>query len=1018
MAVIVPSWFDLDYYLSQKVEQMDATQYGKDWLEARGASSWTSSLVQMYINGWPFGEAGQEPLEGDTPREKAYSNFLACNAKFYTVNVGIADINVSGTPLFDVAVYLQNLADYHNSQNPGASAKATVQTELQALLAAKTSAWAYFQEHWAETPQINPSNNFDLSAYIAERARIEGTTSSQIMAAIQSDGVTPIEDFTVWGPAHNMSAAPKPANPTQPELSSGWSIWGKTEENGSDEPAPKPDPSPSYPGGNDDYSPQPKPDPEPEDPYDQNVTPVEMNTDTGEYVGKDGQNTRFEAASGDGEDATLKPTDVITGGENALNTLAVDLSADWIGFDGVENEDGTTSPNVTNVGRIALSHAGGENAGAVKFSAKNISDDAVRYDLDSKGTTNTISLQDLGAKVEEVRISNVDTGGDVKTELAFANDAPEQLKLVLDNVSPAPVNAIESQQQTASDTTSATPAALGLKMEGVENLTVLAGASAASAQAAGDDHTSEREASISVNLGECSDLKTLKVEGSSDIALWGLDATKISSFDASSATGNVTFGIENLTDQIVKGGSGRDMISFDTEAANVTKANWTGIEDVLMRHGGTIDASGVTGLQELWNLSHGENCEIANLKADNFFICGAPTWDVNNYSHVIVNGDIGNLTWTSAERGVGEQYFSTLDSNAKGDFHLNVGNKDMLAEGMGNHFSSYTLPELAGNISVDIANATPGGAGMHITAPKAHSLEINATGTLYLGGDTDLSTVEDVTLNLQAAPAEEAEPNIFGILDHHDSETSLDSVKTINISAPDMQVELGNIGGKSDSVAIKVQDAALFNAKSISGDSIKVDASLSSGVTRIDALQADGNIRFLGGNGDEQDANEEASGDIVTVTRLGADSSSVFDLGGGNDVLVLDLNPDTGDVITANVTFGAGADFLGIDAHDGLLRVNVKDYTAEDELSVVAGNEFDTATVLEFFARFDMTVAEEDVKLFDIPIKGYNTIATGIEYQSNVYLFGPDANFDYQDGLTMTVLDGWTAEDAADINLR
>lgn len=493
--------------------------------------------------------------------------------------------------------------------------------------------------------------------------------------------------------------------------------------------------------------------------------------------------------------------------------------------------------------------------------------------------------------------------------------------------------------------------------------------------------------SNSLDFGQCGDLKTLKVTGSGVIAAWGLDANHINVFDASGATGNVTFGIENLTTQTVIGGSGRDMISFDSQAANVSKANWSGIEDILMRKGGVIDAAGITGLRELWNLS---------------------------------NGEIRNLTWTSAERGVGEQYFSTLDSNATGDFHLNVGHKDILAEnsGDGQHFSSYTLPELLGNISVNIANATPGGAGMHIDAPKAKALQISATGTLYLGGDTNLSSVEDLTLELKADSTAEAGIGSCSISDHHQSNQSLESVKTITVTAADMRVDLGNIGSQSDGVTINVNDSALFRATSVSSaGSISINASTSAGAIQIEDMQATGNISFIGSNAETETENGATYSDELTVKYLGNNSISDFDLGGGNDILFIHLDEDRGaeDMATVNVRLGAGTDFVGARAGSGLLRINVHDYASDNEMSVVQGGlQLDKTTALDYFTRFGMDLTEDDINIFDVTLAANDTPVNLVEYNSNVYIFDPAAT----GGLTMTVLEGWTAEDAADIHLR
>lgn len=778
-------------------------------------------------------------------------------------------------------------------------------------------------------------------------------------------------------------------------------------------------------------------------------------------MGQDGQNTRFEGTAG--ENGTLKATDIITGGTDAYNTLAVSLSENWDGFDGVASEDGAISPNVTNVGRIAASLAD-ENAQSVTFNAKNISDDAVRYDLDSKGSASTISLTDLGSSVSEIRITNVaasDTA-DQTTAIAFADDTPnDALTLVVDNVSPSVVNALPTQSETG-ESTASTASALAINMTGVKDLSVLAEANT-TPQAEDASYTAEMSVGNSINLSQCKNLNSLNVKGSGDIALWGLDANHIDKFDASAATGNVTFGIDNLADQTVIGGSGRDMISFDNQPASVTKANWSGIEDVLMRQGGYIDATGVTGLQELWNLSNGQICTIENLEADNFWICGAPTWSEDTWQHVIVNGDIGNLNWTSAERGTGEQYFSTLESNAKGDFFLNVGGKDSLMENPGDgwHYSSYTLPELQGKITVDIANPTPGGAGFHITAPQAKSLEMNTVGTIFLGGDTDLAAVESVVLNLKSTGGPNATgldidrfslSDSNGFVNNDHSGSSLQSVRQIDVSGGDCIVDLGNIGSKgNEGITFSVKDVQWLQVDSmtVSDDSdivldlgadliaigamrpgsttlggliggfIDINTSNCSIQCMIENIESSKGINYIGG---DQPLYQEYGnlGDITTVRRLGANSLSNFDLGGGNDELsiMLDDALNAGECATVDVTFGSGFDALYASTQAGLLRVNVKDYEELDELGVTPEQmSLDKQTVVRYFGQFGMKVSGDDVSLFELTV-GINGTTTAVEYHSSVYLFNPYGDSAAPTGLTMTVLEGMTAADAEIIHLR
>ncbi len=200
---------------------------------------------------------------------------------------------------------------------------------------------------------------------------------------------------------------------------------------------------------------------------------------------------------------------------------------------------------------------------------------------------------------------------------------------------------------------------------------------------------------------------------------------------------------------------------------------------------------------------------------------------------------------------------------------------------------------------------------------------------------------------------------------------------------------------------IGVQTASGEVCQGVSGGIIDIDASLCNGMCRIDNMQATQSIDYVGGdNGDYQYADDDTGhtgrnfGDVVTVTRLGANSGSNFELGGGSDTLFIHLanTQSAGEMAEANVTLGAGSDFLGVGQTSGLLRVNVKDYASEDEMSVMQGNlDLDEAKVQDFFARFGMEVAEEDVTLFEVAV-AENGSSTAVEYNDDVYLFDPSGS--------------------------
>lgn len=970
----IPTWFDADHYAQQKVNQMNATSYemgANGWFTQNngGAAAWTTDLFNTYLAQYtttgPVVVGGLNLATG--AHVDAYQNFVACNAANYS-GVSLGAINVSPNPLFDVAIYLQNLANYNNA-NPDAYSKPapeggwTMQNELNEIFSYKASVWDHYNANW-DTLQLDPSNGFDTSAYLQLRADAmgPGTTVADAIAAIKATGNNPIQDFYEWGKANGIENAPAvvAGEQTTPGIAN-WNPWSDSTTV-----------------------------PTETDPYEQNVTTVEIMPGEFNYKGEDGQNTRFEAKwVRTNADNTLSAKDVINGG-TGYNTLAVELGRDWDGFDGVRTEANQfqpqPDPSVTNVGRIVLNHSEITSERSWTFDAKNISDDTVRYDLNATGT-GVISLSNLGAKVARVNISdvlspNVNGTNPDTTQLSFQpglnSGTNDSLTIGVSNV--------------CADGKGSAP----IQAMGIENVTVDA--------MAGDN---------TINLAQMSGVKNLTVTGSGNLTISN-SAAGIKAYDASAATGNVNFGVTGLTNATVTGGQGTDTVTF-ASGSTVSKANWTSIESVAFQAGSSsLNAKGVEGLQTAWVGSNGTST-ITNLTADNFTVYQTASSVKDAQATVKVDGvkgSLDNIAWIShGDATDGTAFKTNFSSNAAGDATIIFTGEDTLADG-----SVFNFSKMTGKITINDPSATAGtlSTGTKLVAPDATALDITLDGNFLTTADSDLDSVQQINLNLTNATSDST------TVDTAIFQNSFKGAQTVTINGGDESVQLGQLGNTTDGtgVDLTVQNVTSFKAGAIEADlggdiNININASGAVALGNIttetnESSNNQGDVTLMvnaakWGAATLTDANpttatpaavtieggqlninlsgvDDAIGtslsdgltlksaesiyytgsdesDFITVSQVGKGSYSSFNLGGGADSIKIDTASTlakTG-LATINVDLGTGEGVTEtVDvtaAAQGFLQVNIAGYETGDSIGLHGTKAADAAAANAILAK-------------------------------------------------------------------
>lgn len=957
----IPAWFIAADYAAQKVDQMNTTNYPG---LPEGETAWTVELYNNYLDNWK--DDNGNPVPGATLEEKAYNNFLACNAADYSDNPDVkpGDINVAPNQYFNIPVYLQNLAAYNNA-NPDAYAGAapeggwTAQNELTTIFDTyHSSVWNHYLTNWDQLLDVNPSNDFNTQAYLQLRADAMGNGAQvqDAIDAIKAANSNPIEDFYTWGKEHDITTAPIVETPTNPPAD--WNQWG---ENG---------------GGGDDDT----------DPYDVNYEDVNILKGEYAYTGEAGQNTHFNAKWGTNvNDQTLNAKDVITGGEDALNSLVVELGKNWTGFNGITGDSVfDVAPNVTNVGRVVLNHQQGTSETSLTFDAKNISDDTVRYDLNNNGT-GSISLKSLSDAVDTVNISgikSVSTGTQTATKLDF--------------VSTANTGSNDSLTLGIKDVCTDGKSSEGIQFSGIENVKV----------------ESSGEGTNHIDLGNASGIKALTVTGNTALTIANSTGSSIKTYDASEATESVNFGVTGLQrSAVVKGGAGsNDTITFNDQA-NVSRVDWTSIESLAFKQGGTVNAKGVEGIENIWILGDANTTTVSNLTADEITIYQNDAASAGT-KLTTVNGTIGVVNYVTAGKADGSNIKAYVQSDNTGDVNINITGKDTLGDG-----SSFDFSKAQGTIDIQIANAYKDGDaltnGYTLNAGKATALTGNITGEFKLTTG-NLASVQNVNIELMnASDAAAPTPNTFEL-------TDMASAQNVQIEAGGEVVKLGDLGNKTDggSVQVSIDDAytvttddilaglgsnitatitsvgdvtignvttstnALGNSEgdvqlnistedtgnleiaSITGDDVTciftdVQGTVGASGPAATAINAAGVINYAGAEGK----------DTIKISQVGAGTSSTIQLGEDADELTIDT-----------LTLGAGK--------SATINVDLGSDTVQDKLSVAAA----TAGNLKVIVANWVDSSDQDITLTGTVLKNATDINVALKDFGGLQVAGTDVD--------------------------
>lgn len=917
----IPAWFDADWYAQQKVAQMNATGYAPEWLaeNGAGATAWTVALYQAYLD--------QYTLNG--AHVSAWDNFQVVNQGGYdTAEIGLEDINVSPNALFNIPVYLQSLANYNNANPdvygaPAGGGEWTMQSELEEIFNKyQASVWEHYNTNWDKLLDINPSNDFDTQAYLQLRAEAmgDGATVEDAVAAIKGAGLNPIQDFYINGASLNITSAPAVEAGTEINpADSSWNQWSE---------------APVEPIGT--------------DPYDQNyVTEAIVQGQTGPYEGQAGQNTWFEAAwSGTGAAAsTLNAKDVITGGENALNSLVVDLDNNWQGFSGTGDDPFNPQPNVTNVGRVVLNHNEAHSEASWTFNAKNISADAVRYDLNATGA-GVINMQELNGAVERINISdlvrpNVNTNTSTTTlgwQIGAHTGNNDSLTIGVSNVF------AEGGSHKITG------------LADIENITV---------DAMGGTNN--------IDLSDATH-KNFTVEGAGNLSL-ATDATGTKSYDASAATGNVDFKFTaGLASQTIAGGSGNDTVTLNGSMSSVKAANWTSIENLTFADGSsTVNAKGLVGLENIWVGTSGTSV-VNNLTADNITIYQG----LGDGGITVNGGTLGNLGWVSnSGKSDTTAVKAQVTSNATGDVNIELTGEDVLADG-----SKFDVSKATGTITINSPNAPSAMPTVTLVAGKATGLNLDVTGALTIDGtNSKLGSVQNVNINL----TNDSDP-----ADTFSLTSALTAARQVQIAAGEENVTLGQIGDENGvGFELQIQDANKVTVGNMLADLggnitalIQAEGDVTLGsriVTKTNtSANGEGNVRVsvetagnvsattaveggqlyidfsgvegtVGAGGGITLAAEEyiqyqgaAGADTVTITQIGKTSTSnQIQLGDGADNLTINISDSAKAVngATISVDLGSGdlvTDTVTVTSVKGLLKLNITSVETGDKVNVSA----------------------------------------------------------------------------------
>lgn len=587
---------------------------------------------------------------------------------------------------------------------------------------------------------------------------------------------------------------------------------------------------------------------------------------------------------------TLNENDLIDGGEGN-DTLRVTLDANFNGF--TVTDDPNTTGGMKNVENVELTNNGSI---ARTFSAKG-SEGVTTYTLHAgEAGTGVINLKDLSAAGVTVNVDGLQKGTtDVQFASGALSGAEDSLTFGLNNVGAA----------AASATADPTYVGLSATTGGLESVTI---------NASGTNYA---------NL-EGLDAASLAVTGAGSLDVSAVNA-KLTSLDASAATGNVSADLSAATMQTVKGGAGDDTFTVTKLAVDATLEGGAGNDTLIIKDsaGGslqptmsgfetigikdnsakiTLSAKNAQDFTALQLENAANTVTVANLSASAFTVNSIGKSDGGDTTNDALLADAVDLT-VNVNAAAGAEKTQTITSkinaaaatNAVVNVGANVTEKGVLSF------------DAAQSVQLNVASNKVNDAELTsfegtINAAKAQSLEVNAEGALGGTGATfNAASASSVIIN--AAQGGTAALNAAAATD-------------VNLTFGDDMTLTGKLD-KAQQVSINQTDGAL----TATGVTLSGLYSLNvSGAGKESAVTFDD----LGAAGTAYDLNVTASG-LAANEGVGFTAANIAS--GGN--ISLDFSQMIGDVSITGAVTGAGVTIATSELADttigGLITANTGD---------------------------------------------------------------------------------------------
>lgn len=629
---------------------------------------------------------------------------------------------------------------------------------------------------------------------------------------------------------------------------------------------------------------------------------------------------------------TLNENDLIDGGEGN-DTLRVTMNGNFNGF--TVTDDPNTTGGMKNVENVELTNNGSI---ARTFSAKG-SEGVTTYTLKAgEAGAGVINLKDLSAAGVTVNVDGLQKGS---TDVQFASGAlsgdNDSLTFGLNNVGAAAASA------------TAKPTYVGLSAgTGLESVTV---------NASGTNYA---------DLSKL-DAASLAVTGAGSLEVSKVNA-KLTSLDASAATGNVSADLSAATMQTVKGGAGDDTFTVKGLAVDAVLEGGAGNDTLIIKDsaGGTLQPT-MSGFETIGINGNTAKITLSAKNAQDF-----TTLQLENVSSEVLVADLNASAFTVNSIGNSDGKTATTNVAMLADAVDLTVNVTTTATEATQTITSNIRGAAATNAVVNVgANVTAAGTLQFdeaqsvqlnvasnkvndkeltsftgtITAAKAQNLEVNAEGALNAatfnaagassviinaaqGGlatldtaatDVNLTFGDDMTLTGKLDKAQQVSINqMDGALKM--TGVSLSGLNSLNVSGAgkDSAVTLDTLGAVTTDNDLSVTAAGLqqgFTAASIaSGGNISLDFSQMTGDVNIGTVTGAGVAIATSG------LEDTTFGGKITATTGDVELNALGSLG------KIDMN--TGGIEATkgniNLAFGGGAD------------INTGDLTAGESITLDA----------------------------------------------------------------------------------